>query len=149
MSVKDCCRELGQCQMHQFPHLENGGDNQWSVLGEFRKLHESMEVKPAAPCSQRNDSLSVNYWMYHLKWSDLVNSPRSSSLSPSLTRDCHSHLRVLWPLLHLAQSEIILLIYLITYHYLLLPPLGHECHEGRDFCPSWSVSPKHLTPRRH
>ena len=33
----------------QFPHLENGGDYHTSLLGEFQRLDESVEVKYAFP----------------------------------------------------------------------------------------------------
>lgn len=124
--------------MHQFPHLENGFDNQMSVLGEFQRLNESMEVKLAAPYSRKNDSLSVNHRMYCRKWQRPRQPSQESSRGPHSPGTVPHISRSMWPLLHLAWPEI-LLIYLITYSLPVAPPLRRQCHKGRDFCLSWSL----------
>ena len=47
-----CCVSLRMSPprfVPQFPHLENGGDYHTSLLGEFQRLDESVEVKHAFP----------------------------------------------------------------------------------------------------
>lgn len=134
--------------MHQFPHLGNGFDNQMSVLGEFRRLNESMEVKLAAPYSQKNDSLSVNHRMYCPKWERPRQPSQESSRNPQSPGTATHISRFMWPRLHLAWPEILLLIYLITYSLPVAPPIRTSVPQGQGFLSILVtvVSPKPLAP---
>ena len=148
-----CCVSLHTSPPHfvpQFPHLENGGDNHTSLLGEFRRLDESVAVKHASHHSQRGDSLSINYWNvpFHTVW---AGWPSQELQSQSFTHQVLPLSPLGW-MTSLAPEpawDYILLVNLLTCWLPGMQPLGHQYHAGREFCSSCLLlySPRQVAPR--